>query len=175
MITIVPRPHSGIFLESTNAEALGVLPGEDRLVKEVMDREVAPIDAFSSVKEAVEIMWNWNRHIVIVCRENEPISALTEYDMAISGADNEDHSCSITLHDIVKKRTEIRCHEDAILADAIRAMAARRTRHVPVVNAQGSLVGALSLMKAVEALPPDVADDWLKKVRQLPAEASQSE
>lgn len=40
MITIKPRPRSGVFLESTNVEAFGVSPGQDRVVKETMDREV---------------------------------------------------------------------------------------------------------------------------------------
>lgn len=170
MIIIDPRPRSGIFLESNNAEAFGVLPGEDRRVKEVMCCDVASVDAFTSVKEAVGTLRSRNLPIAVVCRNNEPISALTEYDVAISVAGCEGHSDSITLHDIVKKRMEIRCHEDAILADAIRAMAVHRTRHVPVIDANGKLVGALSLVEAVAALSPDAAATWLKKIRQWSAE-----
>jgi CBS domain-containing protein len=173
MITIKPRPRSGVFLESTDAEAFGVPPGEDRLVKETMNREVTTVDAFTSVKDAAETMRNRSLHIVIVCRDGEPISALTEYDVATSGAAYEGPFSSVTLDDIVKKRVEIRCYEDAILADAIPAMAVHCTRHVPVVNAQGNLVGALSMVNALEVLPQDVAARWLKKFRQLSAESLQ--
>jgi CBS domain-containing protein len=173
MITIKPRPRSGVFLESTNAEAFGVPPGEDRLVKETMNLEVTPVDALTSVKDAVETMRNRSLHIVIVCRDGEPISALTEYDVAISEAACEGPSSSVTLDDIVKKRVEIRCYEDALLAAAIPAMAVHCTRHVPVVNAQGNLVGALSMVNALEVLPQDVAARWLKKLRQLSTESLQ--
>ena len=87
MITIKPRPRSGVFLESTNAEAFGVSPGEDRLVKETMDREVIPVEAFTSVKQAIETMGNRSPHIVAVCQDGEPISALTECDVATSERD----------------------------------------------------------------------------------------
>lgn len=98
-------------------------------------------------------MGNRRLHSVIVCQHGEPISVLTEYDVATSGAAYEGPSSSVTLDDIVKKRVEIRCYEDAILADAIRAKAVHCTRHVPVINAQGNLVGALSMVNALEVLP----------------------
>ena len=123
MITIKPRPRSGVFLESTHAEAYGVSPGQDRLVKGTMDREVIPVDAFTSVKQAIKTMGHRSLHIVTVCEDGEPISALTECDVATSGAAYEGPSSSVTLDDIVKRRVEIRCYEDAILADAIPAMA----------------------------------------------------
>jgi len=34
-----PRSCGGLYLESTRAEQLGVLPGEDCLVREVMDHQ----------------------------------------------------------------------------------------------------------------------------------------
>ena len=165
MITIGPRSHSGIFLESTSAEAYGVLPGEDRLVKDIMSSEVAPVNARTSVKEAVETLRNLGLPILIVCQDAVPVVALTEYDVAISGADSEDRSGSATLHDIMKQRTAIRCREDAILADAIRAMIDHRARHIPVVDEKCCLVGALSLVDAIAAMPPDTATAWLAKTK----------
>lgn len=88
-----------------------------------MDREVIPVDAFTSVKQAIDTMGNRSLHIVTVCQDGEPISALTECDTATSGAAYEGPSSSVTLEDIVKRHVEIRCYEDAILADAIPAMA----------------------------------------------------
>ena len=74
------------------------------------------------------------------------------------------------LDDIVKKRVEIRCNEGAILADAIPAKAVHCTRHVPVINAQGNLVGALSMVNALEVLPQDVAARGRKKFIRLSVE-----
>ena len=174
MITIGPRSRSGVYLESTNAEALGVRPGEDRLVKDVMSREVTTVDASASVKEATQAMRNQDLPILIVCRGDEPVLALTEYDMVISGTAPGNRSSSATLHEITKKREPIRCREDAILADAISAMMDHHARHVPVIDAEGDLVGVLSLVDAVGALTPEAAAAWLTKMRQSTVQAPES-
>jgi CBS domain-containing protein len=174
MITIGPRPRSGIYLESTNAEALGVRPGEDRLVKDVMSREVTTVDASASVKDATQTMRNRDLPILIVYRGNEPILALTEYDMVIDGAVHDHRSGSATLYEITKNREPIRCREDAILADAIHAMLNHHARHVPVIDAEGTLVGVLSLVDAVGAVTPEAAAVWLTKMRQSTAQAHES-
>jgi CBS domain-containing protein len=174
MITIGPRSRSGIYLESTNAEALGVHPGEDRLVKDVMHSEVATVDVSATVKEATQIMRNRDLSILVVCRSKEPILALTEYDMVISGAAHVDRSGSATLREITKKREPVRCREDAILADAIHAMMDHHARHVPVINAQGDLVGVLSLVDALGAVTPEAAAVWLTKMRQSTVQAPES-
>lgn len=170
MLTVTPRPRSGIFGESSNDEAYSVLPGEDRLVKDIMTEEVAVASAAVTAKEAIDIIRNQNVPILVVYVEREPVFALTEYDVAIDviaqgGAD------SLPLSELSKKRTVIRCREDAILADAIPAMLDHRLRHVPVVNAEGNLVGALSLVEAVAALTPDAAALWQRKLRRLSTEA----
>ncbi len=166
MLTVTPRPRSGIFGESTNDEAYRVLPGEDRLVKDIMTYEPATATASITIKEAIGIIKSRNVPILVVCLEGEPVLAITEYDLAINVI-REDHADSATLHELVKKRMAIRCREDAILADAINAMFYHCTRHVPVVNANGDLVGALSLVDAVGAINPDAAALWRTKLRQL--------
>ena len=175
MITIGPRSRSGIYMESTNAEALGVRPGEDRLVKDVMSSRGGSLSMpRSSVKEAVQIMRDRDLSILIVCRGDEPALALTEYDVVISGAAHADRSGSATLYEITKKREPIRCREDAILADAIRAMMDHRARHVPVVDERGGLVGVLSLVDAVGAITPEAAEAWLTKMGQSTIQAPES-
>ncbi len=174
MITIGPRSHSGIYMESTKAESLGVRPGEDRLVKDVMSREVVTADASISVKEAVQTMRSRDLPVLIVCRDNEPALALTEYDVVISEAAHVDRFGSVTLHEITKTREPIRCREDAILADAIRAMTDYHARHVPVVGPAGGLVGVLSLVDAVGAITPEAAAAWLTKMRQSTVQAPES-
>jgi CBS domain-containing protein len=165
MVTVGPRHRSGIFLESTSDEALGVLAGEDRPVKDVMSREVVVIDASTSVKEAAEIMRNSHLPTLIVCRGDELMGALTEHDVVVSGAARTDLSRS-NLHEIMTKREVIRCHQDAILADALRAMTAHHAHAVPVVDEKGDLVGVISLMEAVGALPPETAATWVTKMRE---------
>ncbi len=165
MSTVGPRQRSGIYLESTSDEQYGVLLGEDRLVKDVMSRKVVTVDASISVMEAAETIRNRDVPALVVCRDNELVGALTEHDVVVSGATNADHPGSITVHEIVTKRELIRCREDAILADAIRAMADHHAHSIPVVNAEGGVVGILSLLDVVGAVMPNVAADWLAKMR----------
>jgi CBS domain-containing protein len=174
MVTVGPRHRSGIFLESTSDEALGVLAGEDRMVKDVMRREVVIIDASTSIKEAAETMRKCNLPILIVCRGDELMGALTEHDVVVSGAAQTDLSRS-NLHEIMTKREVIRCHQDAILADALRAMTDYHAHAVPVVGEKGELVGVISLMEAVGALPPETAAAWVTKMRESTVHSSESE
>jgi len=169
MLTVTARSRSGIFGESTNDEAYRVLPGEDRLVKDIMIHEVVTAEASITAKEAIELIRNRNVPILVLCLQNEPLLALTEYDLAINVIP-EDHADSAPLYELVKKRMVIRCREDAILADAISAMLHHRTRHVPVVNTNGDVIGALSLVDAVGAITPDAAALWQREVRRLSTE-----
>lgn len=169
MLTVTPRPRSGIFGESTSDEAYSVLPGEDRLVKDIMTQEVATAPASITAKQAREVIQNRNVPILVLCLEKEPAVALTEYDLALHVITGE-HADSVVLYELVKERMAIRCREDAILADAIHAMLNHRIRHVPVVDTNGDLVGALSLVDAVGAITPDAAALWQTQVRQLWAE-----
>ena len=166
MLTVTPRLRSGIFGESTNDEAYRVLPGEDRLVKDIMTREVALSTASITVKEAIDIIRNRNVPILVVCLKHEPVLALTEYDLALHVI-TERHGDSVTLYELIKKRRAVRCRDDAILADAMDAMLNHRIRHVPVVDATGDPVGALSIVDAVGAVTPNAAAPRQSKIRRL--------
>jgi len=174
MLTVTPRPRSGIFGESTNDEAYRVLPGEDRLVKDIMIHEVALTAASITVKEAIDIIRNRNVPILVVCLGHEPLLALTEYDLALHLI-TESRGDSVTLYELIKKRMIVRCREDAILADAMDAMLNHRVRHVPVVDAKGDLVGALSMVDAVGAVTPNAAAPRQSNVRRLWTEVPEFE
>lgn len=166
MITIAPRLPSGIFLESTRDEAYGVLQGEDRHVKEIMTREVVTSDASIRLKEAIRIIQDQRSSILIICLDYQPALAVTESDIALMMR-SDGYSPLVTFCEIINKREAVRCHEDAILADVVSAMLDHRARHIPVVDAQGNAVGALSLMDAMGAMTPAAAAKWLTKMRQM--------
>ena len=167
MVTIVPRQPSGIYLESTHDEAYGVLQGEDRHVKDIMTREVVTIGVSTRLKEAGQIIQDHQCSILIICLDNEPVLAVTEDDVALNMMESDDESPVATFQEIIKKREAVRCHEGAILADAVSAMLDHRARHIPVVDAQGNAVGVLSLMNALGAMTPQAAAMWLAKMRHL--------
>ena len=82
MNTERPRQRrGGVYLESTEAEQLGVLPGEERRVREVMDRRLVVIAASSSLAAAAELMRQRRVTSLIVETEAEPIGLLTDRDV----------------------------------------------------------------------------------------------
>jgi len=165
IITVPQRVRGGIVGESTNEEAYGVVSGEDRLVREIMSHEIATAHISMPIEEASLILRNPRFHILIVYEGEEPTHALTEVDLSEDKSTWEGPSKFDTLQEIIQNRTPVRCSGDAILADALPAMIKYRATHIPVLNAQGDLIGALSIMTAVGALPPAVAELWLSKMR----------
>jgi len=70
------RKRSGIYLESTEAEQLGVLPGECTRVKDAMSRSVHIVTPSTKIKEAVWLMKSLGLGTVIVCDGNTLIGTL---------------------------------------------------------------------------------------------------
>ena len=62
------RSRGGLYLESTRAGQLGVLPGEDRLVREVMDRRIAS-PGLKNPSATVEAVLPTRQ--VVTCGEND--------------------------------------------------------------------------------------------------------
>lgn len=164
-VTVSPRLRSGIIGESTNDESYGVLSGEDRLVREIMTRKVIIARSGMSLEDARDRMKSQMMSILIVFENGDPVQALTELDLSTDNVTREKSSNSGTLQEIINSRVSVRSREDAILADAMRAMVHYRASHIPVVDSQGGLVGALSLVDAVGALSPPAAELWSAKMR----------
>jgi CBS domain-containing protein len=165
MVTVSPRPRSGIIGESTNDEAYGVLSGEDRLVRDIMTRKIVIAQSSMPLEGARETLRSDKMSILVVYEGGEPVQALTEQDFTSDKTAHESPSSSGTLQETIKNRVSVRCREDAILADSMHAMIEHRASHVPVLSATGDLVGVLSLVDAVGALSPPAADIWLTKMR----------
>lgn len=164
IVTVAPRPHSGLIGESTRDEAYGVLPGEDRLVRDIMTRKVVTAQSSMALREAYEAIRDQEMSVLIVYQGDEPVRALTGLDLVGDGTPRNDVSEIGTLQELIKRRVAVRCREDAILADAMHAMIRHRVSHVPVLNATGGLVGALSLVDVVGAVSPSAAERWLAQM-----------
>lgn len=160
MVTVTPRPRSGLVGESTGDEAYGVLPGEDRLVRDIMTKKVVVAQSSMELREACEIIRHQPAFVLIVCQGEEPVQALVELDLINDNLPLEEVSERRTLQELIDHRVAVRCREDAILADVLRAMIRHRASHIPVLGATGSLMGALSLVDAVGAVSPTAAQRW---------------
>ena len=164
MRVVGARRHAGIYLESTGDEQYGVLPGEERLVKEVMSRHVVMIDVLTTVKQAAEIMQARKVPALVVCRKEDVAGVVTERELALRGTTGSRHPSAVSVQDILAGCEPVGCREDAILGDVTRAMIDHRLPAVPVMTAGGDVVGVLSLLDAAGAVMPNVAATWRKQM-----------
>lgn len=158
-------PPSGLYMESTRDERLGVLPGEDRLVRDVMSLEVVTISPSHSLKDAARLMRDRQVPALIVTEDERLIGILTEHDMVIHGMTRDTAPHMMPVRQVLGDRAPIACREQAILAEAAQLMAEHRLQSLPVMNAGGAVVGHLSLLDIAGAVMPNVAAAWLSRIR----------
>ncbi len=158
-------PDAGIFLESTRDERLGVLPGEDRLVRTVMCPEVVSIDASRSLLEAAEIMRQQHVSALVVTQQHALAGILTQHDMVVNGLARGLPPRMVPVKDLLGDRRPISCSDTAILAQAAGLMADHHLQSIPVVDAAGAVVGTLSFTDVLAAVMPEAAATWLTRLR----------
>jgi CBS domain-containing protein len=152
-------------MESTRDERLGVLPGEDRLVRDVMSREVVTISPSHSLKDAARLIRDRQVPALVVTEGARLVGILTVYDMVIHGMTRDAAPHTIPVRQVIGDRVPIACGDHAILAEAADLMAEHRLQSLPVVNADGALVGQLSLLDIAGAVMPNAAAAWLTRIR----------
>ncbi|ALA58953.1 cyclic nucleotide-binding/CBS domain-containing protein [Nitrospira moscoviensis] len=160
------RRPSGLYLESTPDERYGVLPGEDRPVRDVMTRRIVTISPETSVREAAQLMRDHRTDALVVADGSRLLGIVTEHDVATQGATQQTHPEHIPVRQVLPSGEPLACSEEAILADAARLMAARRRRAVPVLDDRGAVAGVLSLLDVAGAVMPGAAATWLAEIRE---------
>lgn len=159
------RPAAGLYLESTPDERYGVLPGEDRLVRDVMVRDVATIAPDASVQEAARTMRDQGTSSLVVSEGDRLVGIVDERDIVVKGATQAVHPAAISVRELLPTGDPLACREDAILADAARLMMIHGRQTLPVLNNTGGVAGTLSLLDVAGAVMPSVAGSWLSQVR----------
>ena len=159
MVSSHNRSSGGLYLESTRAEQLGVLPGEDRLARDVMSRRVVTVDPSASLREAAETMHRQQVSSLVVCNHAGLRGLLTERDVAMNAA-REGRPRTIKVEEVLMHET-MSCRDVDILADALSLMKKHQLTALPVLNETGTVVGVLSLLKAAAAVTPNAATTWL--------------
>ncbi len=158
------RPPAGLYLESTPDERYGVLPGEDRLVRDVMRPTVRTIDPRASLQEAARMIRDHAVPALIVCRDGEIVGTVSEHDIAVNGATQARSPDTVPVHEVMAPAGALVCRDDAILADAARLMAEQGLRCLPVMDERGAVVGLLTMLDVAVAVVPAAASAWLAKI-----------
>ena len=159
-----PRGVSGLLHESTAEERQGLLEGEGRPIRDVMNRNVVTMDPQESLWEAAETFRRLHVQAAAVCSKGRFIGLVTERDIAVKGVVKPGSPRSIPIKDVMQ--TEIpSCSENEVLARALRLMIEHRIRWLPILDGTQQIVGLLSADQAAGSVSPRAAQTLL---RQLP-------
>jgi CBS domain-containing protein len=132
------RKRSGISLESTEAEQLGVLPHESTRAKDAMSRSVTTVTPSTGIGEAVWLMKSLGVGAVIVCRGSTLFGTLSDRDIALANAPPPEPIHTVMTPDPVY------CYENDLLHDVHAMMRARGLTALPVRDFSGHFLGIVT-------------------------------
>jgi CBS domain-containing protein len=131
------RKRSGIYLESTEAEQLGVLPQECIRVKDAMSRSVTIVTPLTEIGEAVQLMKSLGVGAVIVCDGSTLVGTLSDRDIAMADA-----SPTEPIHKVITPDS-VYCYENDLLLDVHAMMCAHGLTALPVRDLSGLFSGVV--------------------------------
>ncbi|MCI0526664.1 MAG: CBS domain-containing protein [Nitrospira sp.] len=111
---------------------------------------VVTIKPEQTVREALAALARHNVGALVVIDEaNSPVGIISERDIVRLAAENE-KLFSLPIVEVMTKNLILGVPQDELRAVA-NTMTERRIRHLPVVNAQGKLIGIISIGDVVKA------------------------
>ena len=134
-MSTLKRKRSGIYLESTEAEQLGVLPHQCTCVKEAMSHSVSVVTPWTTIREVVHLMKSLDVGAVIVCNGRALVGTLCDRDIALANAPPSE-----VIHKVMTP-DPVYCFENDLLIDAHAMMRARGLTALPVRDSTGLLSG----------------------------------
>ena len=110
-----------------------------------MTKTVASCRPDANLAEVSALMWEHDcGQIPVVDEQGKVTNVITDRDICIALGTRNQPACEIRVSD-VHRRAAVVCKSDDNLRSALKTMAAERVRRLPVVDAEGVLVGILSL------------------------------
>jgi CBS domain-containing protein len=99
----------------------------------------------TNLATVVSMMWDTDCGIVpVVNQDGHVIGILTDRDISMAVATRGRLASDISVWDACSGQVAM-CHVEDDVRDALKTMATRRVRRLPVVNAEGILQGMLSI------------------------------
>jgi CBS domain-containing protein len=119
-------------------------------VQSIMTRDVEACTAETSLADAAMIMWRNDCGVVPVIAEpdRKVIGLITDRDICMGIATKNRLASEISVSEVMTGRTYA-CTVTEDVKSALRTMAERKVRRLPVIGKEGSLVGMLSLNDVV--------------------------
>ena len=131
------RKRSGLYLESTEAGQLRIVPHEGTRVKDAMSRSVMTVTPLTKIGEALRLMKSLGVGAVIVCHGSILVGMLSDRDIALANAPPSEPINKVMTRD------PIYCYENDLLLDVHTMMRARGLTALPVLDFSGFISGIL--------------------------------
>jgi CBS domain-containing protein len=122
-------------------------------VESIMTAKVVSIEPGCSLVEVVKKLYAYGVSCVLVCEDEVPVGIISERDIigyALNLATGKDEARQTATDLMTSPLTTVR--SDAPVDDAIAIVTENRIRHLPVVDADGKLVGLLTQSNLLHAL-----------------------
>lgn len=130
------RRRVGIYLETTEAEDLGVLPHQRHRVKEVMTKQMS-VHPQTPIHEVLHLMGTYEVSVLIVADGAMLLGTITDRQIALTEVPRSTPIGYITTVN------SLSCTEDDLVIDALQIMRTHGVSALPVTNAKGSVSGIL--------------------------------
>lgn len=154
-------------------------------VEEVFTREPGTCGPDSSISAAAWIMWERDCGTVpVVDGEGKVVGMISDRDITIAAITKERSPSEVNVREVMTGSV-CSCRPSDDVQDAMKLMAMRRVRRLPVVDPEGKLLGILSITdlarRAAEGkLPADtivrtfteICTPWKKTVRRTSTPAA---
>ena len=128
---------------------------------EYCNREVVVIDRTEPVRKAIELMRTHHVGDVVVVEQKEgtprPLGILTDRDIVVEILAEDVDLEAVNVGDVMSYELQT-VGEDIKLLDAIKVMRVKGIRRLPVVGAQGNLVGILAADDVLKLISEQLSD-----------------
>lgn len=126
-------------------------------VGEICTREVAVAGKDTSIQEAAHLMRQYHVGDLVVVENKKPVALVTDRDIVLSVVATKLDPAVFTIGDLVT-RDLAACPEDQGIFECIQMMRTQGVRRMPVVDADGALVGIISVDDLVQLLAEEMGE-----------------
>lgn len=115
-------------------------------IKDAMVGNVCTCRPETSLEDVARIMWEKDcGSVPVVDEQQRPVGIITDRDIAIGSVLQHKALWEICARDITNSRPLFTCKQSDDIKNALELMREQSIRRLPVVDAQGKLVGLISM------------------------------
>lgn len=125
-------------------------------IGEICVREVVIAKARDSVHKAAQLMRDFSVRTVVVTKGRHPVGILTDRDITVRVVAEGKDPQKTSIKEVMSARL-ITVRESASVGDGIRIMRGRGVRRLPVIDAEGKLIGIVTLDDLLDLIAEEMS------------------